>query len=54
MTEGGEMRGNDKYKIWVSRERKELFRWWSKKYLSWLFKAYHLLNKIKDPSFKPS
>ena len=33
-------------KIWISRERKELFRW-NKKHLSYFLKGYHLVrNKI--------
>ena len=46
-------------KIWISRERKELFRW-NKKHLSNFLKGYHLViwskpkisYKIADTSFK--
>ena len=40
--------------IWISRERKELFRW-NKKHFSKLFKDYHLVKKwkIKGTSFTP-
>ena len=31
-------------KIWISRERKELFRW-NKKYFSQFLKGYHLMKK---------
>ena len=31
-------------KIWISRERKELFRW-NKKHFSWFLKGYRLVKK---------
>ena len=51
----GKKRGEDGIiKTWISREQKELFR--LNKYLSQLFKNYHLVKKkkrkIADTSFK--
>ena len=37
---------NENTKIWISRERKELFRW-NKKHFSQLFKDYHMVKKGK-------
>ena len=54
----GRKRGEDgNLKIWISWERKELFRW-NKKHFSWFLKGYHLAKnkkndkKIADISFK--
>ena len=55
-----EKRGEDgNTKIWISWERKKLFKW-TKKHLSWFLKGYHLGEKQKfvkkkvDTSFKVS
>ena len=50
----GEKRGNDRNtKMWISRERKELFRS-NKNNFSYLFKGYRVVKKwkIADASFK--
>ena len=43
----GRKRGKERNaKIWISRERKELFRW-NKKHSSYFLKGYHLVKKYK-------
>ena len=43
---GGKREEDGNTKIWISRERKELFRW-NKKHFLWFLKGYHLMrNKI--------
>ena len=44
----GRKRGKDRNtKIWISSERKELFRW-NKKHFSYFLKGYHLVKKQFD------
>ena len=40
---GEKRREDENTKIWISRERKELFRW-NKKHFSQFFKGYHLVK----------
>ena len=48
--EKGREDGNTK--IWISRERKELFRW-NKNHFSWIFEGYHLVRTWEiDTSLK--
>ena len=43
-----EKKGEDENtKTWISRERKELFRW-NKKHFPWFLKGYHFVKKKID------
>ena len=44
MLDRGKREEEGNVKVWLSKERKELFRW-NKKHFSSLFKGYHLLKK---------
>ena len=54
MADRGKKREDENTKIWIPRERKELFRW-NKKHLSQYLKGYHLVknkNLIKNCGHK--
>ena len=46
MADREKKRENGNTKMWISRERKELFRW-NKKHFSKFLKDYHLMKKKK-------